>query len=59
MKLEINPVYHSCVYNNFQQGWCDSPGTVSEVRAKLHMRQRGNIKRDRAIAYSLSQQVTD
>ncbi|KAM5579445.1 protein IQ-DOMAIN 1 [Rosa sericea] len=39
-----------------EQGWCDSPGTVSEVRAKLQMRQRGNIKRDRAIAYSLSQQ---
>ncbi|XP_050384677.1 protein IQ-DOMAIN 8-like [Argentina anserina] len=39
-----------------EQGWCDSPGTVSEVRAKLQMRQRANLKRDRAIAYSLSQQ---
>ncbi|TQD83805.1 hypothetical protein C1H46_030626 [Malus baccata] len=39
-----------------EQGWCDNPGTVTEVRAKLQMRQRGNIKRERAIAYS-SQQV--
>ncbi|KAL6134657.1 hypothetical protein ACLB2K_066885 [Fragaria x ananassa] len=39
-----------------EQGWCDSPGTVSEVRAKLQMRQKANLKRDRAIAYSLSQQ---
>ncbi|VVA24033.1 PREDICTED: IQ-DOMAIN [Prunus dulcis] len=39
-----------------EQGWCDSPGTVSEVRAKLEMRQRANIKRERAIAYSFSQQ---
>lgn len=45
-------------FRNFrQQGWCDSPGTVTEVRAKLHNRQRGAIKRERAIVYSQSQQV--
>ncbi|KAM1513224.1 hypothetical protein COP2_025435 [Malus domestica] len=38
-----------------EQGWCDNPGTVTEVRAKLQMRQRGNIKRERAIAYSSQQ----
>ncbi|XP_057978486.1 protein IQ-DOMAIN 6-like [Malania oleifera] len=36
--------------------WCDSPRTMDEVRAKLLMRQEGAIKRERAIAYSLSSQ---
>ncbi|XP_050231090.1 protein IQ-DOMAIN 8-like [Mercurialis annua] len=39
-----------------EQGWCDRTGTVDEVRAKLHMRQEGAIKRERAIAYALTQQ---
>jgi hypothetical protein len=42
---------------NFQHGWCDSPGTIDEVRAKLQMRQEGALKRERAIAYSRFQQV--
>lgn len=42
---------------DYQQGWCDIPGTVDEVKAKLRMRQEGAIKRDRAMAYSLSTQV--
>ncbi|KAJ1382218.1 IQ motif, EF-hand binding site [Sesbania bispinosa] len=37
-----------------EQGWCDIPGTADEVKAKLRMRQEGAIKRDRAMAYSLS-----
>lgn len=40
-----------------QQGWCDSPGTIDEVREKLQLRQKGAVKRERAIAYSRSQQV--
>ncbi|XP_068647630.1 protein IQ-DOMAIN 6 [Aristolochia californica] len=39
-----------------EEGWCDSQGTLEEVRAKLQMRQEGAIKRERAVAYSLSQQ---
>ncbi|KAK7325105.1 hypothetical protein VNO77_29188 [Canavalia gladiata] len=39
-----------------EQGWCVIPGTVDEVKAKLRMRQEGAIKRDRAMAYSLSSQ---
>ncbi|XP_042948494.1 protein IQ-DOMAIN 6-like [Carya illinoinensis] len=39
-----------------EQGWCDSPGTIDEVRAKLQMRQEGAVKRGRAIAYARSQQ---
>ncbi|KAF8388797.1 hypothetical protein HHK36_025477 [Tetracentron sinense] len=39
-----------------EEGWCDSQGTLEEVRTKLQMRQEGAIKRERAIAYSLSQQ---
>ncbi|KAJ6327622.1 hypothetical protein OIU78_014480 [Salix suchowensis] len=39
-----------------QKRWCDSPGTVDKVKEKLQMRTEGAIKRERAIAYSLSQQ---
>lgn len=41
----------------FQEGWCDSKGTLEDVKAKLHMRQEGAFKRERAIAYSLAQKV--
>ncbi|KAL7180404.1 hypothetical protein ACSBR1_043577 [Camellia fascicularis] len=47
---EADPIKHA------EGGWCDSPGTTEELRAKLQMRQEGAIKRERAIAYSLSQQ---
>ncbi|WJX74644.1 Short calmodulin-binding motif containing conserved Ile and Gln residues variant 2 [Trifolium repens] len=39
-----------------EQGWCEIPGTADEVKTKLRMRQEGAIKRDRAMAYSLSTQ---
>ncbi|CAL5200021.1 unnamed protein product [Lathyrus oleraceus] len=39
-----------------EQGWCEIPGTADEVKAKLRLRQEGAIKRDRAMAYSLSAQ---
>ncbi|KAJ4767931.1 Protein iq-domain 1 [Rhynchospora pubera] len=39
-----------------EEGWCDSQGTVEEIRTKLQMRQQGAMKRERAIAYALSQQ---
>ncbi|XP_072983132.1 protein IQ-DOMAIN 6-like isoform X2 [Typha latifolia] len=39
-----------------EEGWCDSQSTLEEVRAKLQMRKEGAIKRERAIAYTLSQQ---
>ncbi|KAJ8755766.1 hypothetical protein K2173_024310 [Erythroxylum novogranatense] len=39
-----------------EERWCDSPGTVEEVRAKLRMKHEGAIKRERAYAYSISQQ---
>ncbi|KAF5180270.1 Iq-domain [Thalictrum thalictroides] len=40
-----------------EEGWCDSQGTLDEIRTKLQMRQEGAVKRERAIAYCLSQQV--
>ncbi|KAL3618226.1 hypothetical protein CASFOL_038547 [Castilleja foliolosa] len=40
-----------------ESGWCDSRGTVGEVMSKLQMKQEGAMKRERAIAYALSQQV--
>ncbi|BAT77990.1 hypothetical protein LR48_Vigan04g235100 [Vigna angularis] len=38
-----------------EEGWCDSRGTVEDVKAKIQMRQEGAFKRERAIAYSLAQ----
>lgn len=40
-----------------QEQWCNSHGSVNEVRSKLHMRHEGAVKRERAIAYALSHQV--
>ncbi|CAI0473366.1 unnamed protein product [Linum tenue] len=40
-----------------EKRWCNSPGTVDQVRTKLQMRLEGAIKRERAIAYALSQQA--
>ena len=34
-----------------------SHGTVEEIRAKIQMKQEGALRRERAIAYSASQQV--
>ncbi|KAK4277334.1 hypothetical protein QN277_015348 [Acacia crassicarpa] len=38
-----------------EEGWCDSKGTLEDVKANLQMRQEGAFKRERAIAYSLAQ----
>ncbi|XP_009389726.2 protein IQ-DOMAIN 6-like [Musa acuminata AAA Group] len=39
-----------------EEGWCDSPGTLEEVREKLHMRQKGTVKREKVTCYALSHQ---
>ncbi|GJM89607.1 hypothetical protein PR202_ga05815 [Eleusine coracana subsp. coracana] len=39
-----------------EEQWCDRQGSVDEVRSKLHMRNEGAAKRERAIAYALSHQ---
>ncbi|XP_065009130.1 protein IQ-DOMAIN 6-like [Musa acuminata AAA Group] len=41
------------VLKEAEDGWCDSPGTLEEIKAKLQMRRDGAMKRERAIAYSL------
>ncbi|CAL9080744.1 unnamed protein product, partial [Musa textilis] len=38
------------------EGWCDSPGTLEEVREKLHTRQKGTVKREKVTRYALSHQ---
>ncbi|XP_015884520.2 protein IQ-DOMAIN 6 [Ziziphus jujuba] len=38
-----------------EEGWCDSKGTLEDVKTKLQLRQEGAFKRERAIAYSLAQ----
>lgn len=40
-----------------QKGWCDSKGTVEDIKVKIQMKQEGAFKRERAIAYSLAQKV--
>ncbi|XP_051115566.1 protein IQ-DOMAIN 8-like [Andrographis paniculata] len=39
-----------------ESGWCDSPGTVEEVKTKMQMKFEGAVKRERAGAYALSRQ---
>ncbi|KAI4355460.1 hypothetical protein L6164_004233 [Bauhinia variegata] len=57
IKQEWAAVLTQAVFRAFLEGWCDIPGTADEVKAKLQMRQEAAIKRDRAMAYSFSQQV--
>ncbi|OWM86563.1 protein IQ-DOMAIN 1 isoform X2 [Punica granatum] len=38
-----------------EQGWCDSKGTLDDIKAKIQMKQEGAFKRERAIAYALTQ----
>ncbi|XP_075484873.1 protein IQ-DOMAIN 6-like isoform X2 [Primulina tabacum] len=38
-----------------EDGWCESRGTLEEIKARIQMRQEGAFKRERAIAYSLAQ----
>uniref|UniRef100_A0A0D9WJ79 DUF4005 domain-containing protein n=1 Tax=Leersia perrieri TaxID=77586 RepID=A0A0D9WJ79_9ORYZ len=39
-----------------EEQWCDSQGSVAEVRSKIHMRHEAVAKRERAITYALSHQ---
>ncbi|KAL8166522.1 hypothetical protein V2J09_008021 [Rumex salicifolius] len=48
--------FESDLLKEAEEGWCDSKGTLNEVRTKLQMRQEGALKRERAIAYANSQQ---
>lgn len=43
--------------SNFQEGWCDSIGSVEQIQAKLLKRQEAAAKRERAMAYALANQV--
>lgn len=40
-----------------EKGWCDIQGSIEEVKSKLQMKQDGAIKRERAIAYAIAQQL--
>ncbi|GER35414.1 IQ-domain 6 [Striga asiatica] len=40
-----------------EEGWCDSRGTLEEVKAKIQLRKVGAVKRERALAYSLVQKL--
>ncbi|KAL3498646.1 hypothetical protein ACH5RR_041378 [Cinchona calisaya] len=40
-----------------EEGWCDSRGTLEEVKTKIQLRQEGLFKRERALAYSIAQKL--
>ncbi|MBA0668829.1 hypothetical protein Goklo_001707 [Gossypium klotzschianum] len=40
-----------------EDGWCDSKGTLEDIKTKLQMKQEGAFKRERALAYSLAQKL--
>ncbi|XP_016537776.1 protein IQ-DOMAIN 6 isoform X3 [Capsicum annuum] len=42
-------------FRGFLEGWCDSKGTLEEIKTKIHMRQEGVLKRERALAYAQAQ----
>ncbi|KAK4747026.1 hypothetical protein SAY87_026063 [Trapa incisa] len=57
---EVQRVLDECrskadILKQAEKGWCDSKGTVEDIKAKIQMKQEGAFKRDRAIAYSLAQ----
>ncbi|OMO49322.1 IQ motif, EF-hand binding site [Corchorus olitorius] len=39
-----------------ERGWCNSPGTLEQVRSKKQMKQEAAMKRERAKAYSVLKQ---
>ena len=41
-----------------QEDWCGSIGSVEEMKAKALKRQEAAAKRERAMAYALTHQVT-
>ncbi|KAG0539126.1 hypothetical protein BDA96_03G295700 [Sorghum bicolor] len=47
---------HADPVKEAETGWCDSQGTVDDLRSKIQMRHEGAVKRERAIAYALSHQ---
>ncbi|XP_066312409.1 protein IQ-DOMAIN 6-like [Miscanthus floridulus] len=47
---------HADPVKEVETGWCDSQGTVDDLRSKIQMRHEGAVKRERAIAYALSHQ---
>lgn len=44
--------------NDMQERWSDSIGSVEEMQAKVLKRQEAAAKRERAMAYALTHQVT-
>ncbi|KAL4567564.1 hypothetical protein LXL04_023152 [Taraxacum kok-saghyz] len=47
---------HEAHVREFEEGWCDSVGSVEEIQAKLIKRQVAAAKRERAMAYALAHQ---
>eukprot|EP00249_Psilotum_nudum_P001195 c13557_g1_i1 orf=585-1838(-) len=41
---------------DYEEGWCDSIGTLEDIQAKAQQKQAAAIKRERALAYAFSNQ---
>ncbi|XVF25154.1 hypothetical protein REPUB_Repub13aG0189100 [Reevesia pubescens] len=52
----VQNLNHTDPTKQTEKGWCNSPGTLEELRAKQQMKQDGAIRRERAIAYSALKQ---
>lgn len=58
--ISSHPLFPTCKVHLLiisQKGWCDSRGTLQDIKAKIQMKQEGAFKRERALAYALAQKV--
>lgn len=58
MFIEVNVTENLLPVNDMQEDWCGSIGSVEEMKAKALKRQEAAAKRERAMAYALTHQVT-
>jgi hypothetical protein len=56
--IEVNVIESLLPINDMQEDWCGSIGSVEEMKAKALKRQEAAAKRERAMAYALTHQVT-
>ncbi|XP_074268100.1 protein IQ-DOMAIN 5-like [Silene latifolia] len=47
---------HDAHVREIEEGWCDSAGSVEQIKTKLLKRQEAAAKRERAMAYALAHQ---
>ncbi|CAA0824337.1 IQ-domain 5 [Striga hermonthica] len=53
---KLQQLEHEAHVKEIEDGWCDSVGSVEEIKAKLLKRKEAAAKRERAMAYALANQ---